>query len=288
VRAGLAVAQPVPGPVLRATTRALRTVLPQDWLPELSGDLPGPGPARHPRHADPADVVFFPACINSMFGSDGPGVTAGFLRLADAAGIRVRIPDGIDGLCCGTVWSSKGLPAGHDAMAARTAAALRAATDDGRLPVVADAASCTHGLHDLVEPGGPLDGIEVLDVVTYVRRHMLDRLAGRFAEPLRTVVVHPTCSTTHLDTTDDLVAVTAAVAKQVVVPRAWGCCGFSGDRGLLHPELTAAATAPEAGEVATIDADAWVSANRTCELGMTRATGRTYEHAVELLASRLR
>lgn len=34
--------------------------------------------------------------------------------------------------------------------------------------------------------------------------------------------------------------------------------------------------------------DAFVSANRTCELGMTRATGQEYRHVLEVLAERLR
>ena len=36
----------------------------------------------------------------------------------------------------------------------------------------------------------------------------------------------------------------------VEVPENWGCCAFAGDRGMLHPELTASATAKQAAEVA--------------------------------------
>ena len=72
-------------------------------------------------------------------------------------------------------------------------------------------------------------------------------------------------------------------AKDVAIPYTWGCCGYAGDRGMLHPELTDSATAREAAEVAGIDADFHVSSNRTCELGMTRATGRPYRHVLELL-----
>ena len=39
----------------------------------------------------------------------------------------------------------------------------------------------------------------------------------------------------------------------------------------------------EAREVAALDAAAHASCNRTCELGMTRATGRPYHHVPELL-----
>jgi D-lactate dehydrogenase len=84
-----------------------------------------------------------------------------------------------------------------------------------------------------------------------------------------------------------LVTVAKAVAETVNVPLATGCCAFAGDRGMLHPELTREATAPEAAEVAELAATAHASCNRTCELGMTRATGQPYRHVLELLVERL-
>jgi len=69
----------------------------------------------------------------------------------------------------------------------------------------------------------------------------------------------------------------------VVVPDGWGCCAFAGDRGMLHPELTADATRAEARSVAAIPADAWASVNRPCEIALTRATGRPYRHILEPL-----
>lgn len=75
------------------------------------------------------------------------------------------------------------------------------------------------------------------------------------------------------------------IAPRPASRTAWGCCAFAGDRGMLHPELTAGATRDEAREVAEIDADAYVSANRTCEMGMTRATGHEYRHVLDLLAA---
>jgi D-lactate dehydrogenase len=53
---------------------------------------------------------------------------------------------------------------------------------------------------------------------------------------------------------------------------------------MLHPELTASATRAQADEVRASGATAHASCNRTCELGMTRATGEEYGHVLELLA----
>lgn len=77
--------------------------------------------------------------------------------------------------------------------------------------------------------------------------------------------------------------IAAAVAESVHIPDEWGCCAYAGDRGLLHPELTASATAREAAEVVSEQYDLHLSANRTCELGMTEATGRPYRHVLEAL-----
>jgi len=150
------------------------------------------------------------------------------------------------------------------------------------LPIISDAASCTEGFAGLL--GGPSG--RVIDAVTYAAETLLPRLTV-LARQGR-VAVHPTCSTQALGATDALVTIARAVADEAVVPEAWGCCAFAGDRGMLHPELTAAATADEVADLARLSAEGGdfahaVSANRTCELGMSRATGMPYTHVLELL-----
>lgn len=145
------------------------------------------------------------------------------------------------------------------------------------MPVVTDASSCTEGFRHALEGSG----MRTIDAVTFVRERVLPRLT--VSSQLTRLALHPTCSTAKLGIDGDAYAIAAAVATEVVVPDSWGCCGFSGDRGMLHPELTAAATAKQAAEVIEADAEAHASTNRTCELGMTRATGRRYEHLLEVL-----
>jgi D-lactate dehydrogenase len=82
--------------------------------------------------------------------------------------------------------------------------------------------------------------------------------------------------------------VTEALAEDVYVPPSAFCCGFAGDRGMLHPELTASATEAEAAELAPRRFDAYVSNNRTCEIGLTNGTGRPYTSLVQLAEERSR
>ena len=88
--------------------------------------------------------------------------------------------------------------------------------------------------------------------------------------------------------TPKLEAVAAACAESVLMPRDAGCCGFAGDRGLLFPELTASATRPEALEVMAHGCDGHFSSSRTCEIGVTRATGRIYRSFLFLLETATR
>ncbi len=106
------------------------------------------------------------------------------------------------------------------------------------------------------------------------------RLTGR-------VVLHPVCSTTRTGGLDDLLRVARAHAEEVVVPPAAGCCGFAGDRGFVLPEVTRNATRDEAAEVAGLRATRHVSTTRSCEIGLSRATGRSYTSLVHLVRESL-
>ncbi|WP_062518551.1 FAD-binding and (Fe-S)-binding domain-containing protein [Demequina gelatinilytica] len=282
----LDVAAVLPDPLVHGVNRAARAVLGEDIVPLWSADLPKGGERRaRPAPEGPPEAVYLPSCQSAMFGAGaGPGVQAAFEALCGAAGIPLLVPDGIDSLCCGTVWSSKGATDGLDAMRARVLPVLRDATDGGRLPVVSDASSCTEGFARLVAAAEDVD-VRVVDAVGFVAEHVLPAL-GEMPR-LASLTLHPTCSSVHLGLEADLRRVAGAVAREVAVPDDWGCCAFAGDRGLLHPELTASATAPEAAVVAALGSDAHASCNRTCELGMSRATGVPYRHVLELLAERL-
>jgi len=283
---------------LTLLTGAARRVLSHNLVPLVASDLPAAGPARLTpgvrvgQPTAPAPVaVFYQACIGSLFaGQPAPrsttGAAAAFLELCRRADLTIVVPEGMSGLCCGTPWQSKGLTTGHRQMAAQNLAALWTATDGGRLPVITDAASCTQGLREL---GDQLTGVDqvryrnlrIVDSVAFAAEHILPRLA--IPEKLASMALHPTCSTTHLGVEADLRSLATAAADEVFVPPSWGCCAFAGDRGMLHPEVTASATRIQAAEVNEQPRAAYASCNRTCEMGMSRATGRPYEHILHIL-----
>ncbi len=242
-----------------------------------------------------AVAVYLPACINRIFGNSrgkgGPSLPEALVAVSARAGMPVWIPGDAAGYCCGTPFHSKGQTEAHAWMAVHTAEALWRWSEEGALPVVIDASSCTNGV--VAEIPEALDDewkqrlskIEVLDSVVWG-----ERLLGELevSSPASSATVHPTCSARHLGLDRRLRAIAEALAEEVVVPPTATCCGFAGDRGILHPELTAAATAGEAAEVTAREFDLHLSSNRTCEIGMERATGRTYESFIFPLEERTR
>ncbi|WP_256839282.1 FAD-binding and (Fe-S)-binding domain-containing protein [Ornithinimicrobium faecis] len=293
----LTVAKLLPSGLPVGATQAVRAVASHDQVPAYDAQLPRGGTSRPAFDPQAPAAVLFSACIGEMFGPEpgaaehahGSGATGALVDLCVQAGVPLRTPEGLGGLCCGTPWKSKGLTSGYEVMADRVVPALREATDGGRLPIVVEASSCTEGLVTMVEARAP--ELRVMDAIEFVHDTVLPRLS--VTRSAQSVVVHPTCSTERAGTSAALIELARAVSDDVVVPVAWGCCAFAGDRGLLHPELTASATAAEAAEVAQAAADrpgdtAYVSCNRTCEIGMTRATGQPYRHVLELLADATR
>ncbi|MFF0558758.1 FAD-binding and (Fe-S)-binding domain-containing protein [Streptomyces sp. NPDC004266] len=261
--------------------RAVRPDLVPEWLPEI----PGAAARRLPRTHRPAAVaVYYPACVNRVFGGPegerGPSLPEAVVAVSARAGRPVWIPDDVAGTCCATIWHSKGYERGNEVMANRIVEAAWGWTAGGRLPLVVDASSCALGIAHEVVPYLTEDNralhaeLTVLDSVVWAADELLPRLEVR--RRVASAVVHPTCSMRHLGDEEKLTVLAEACAEEVVVPADAGCCAFAGDRGMLHPELTASATAREAAEVTARPFDAHLSANRMCEIGMDRATGRSY------------
>lgn len=292
-RRGLAAIDVVSGTVgeraLAGLTGALRKIVSTDLVPAIVGPMPRPAPSTlPPTQREGAAAVYFPACINRIFGRapgvDGPSLPAALVTVSARAGRPLWIPEDVQGLCCSTPWGSKGYRQGQEFMAAAIADALWRWTDHGALPVVVDASSCTHGL--LEDVAAHLDAgrqecfaqLTIHDAVTWAHEELLPRLT--VTHRLGSVALHPTCSTTHLGLNRKLAELAAAVAEEVVVPLGTTCCGTAGDRGLLHPELVVSATEQERETLDARPFDAYLSANRTCEMGLHQATGRPYESFV--------
>lgn len=275
----------LPEKLVGLVTDAARALVGEDTMPRYGGALPRGGRGRR-RLAGrvgspdgPIRAIYLPACVNSMFGParrGDMGVTDALIECARRAGIALFVPDGAERLCCGTPWSSKGMASGKEIMREKVNRVMGSLGYMCHLPVISDGVSCSEGFEALIEPD-----FTVTDAVVFAARELLPRL--EITRPVESLTLHPTCSSTRMGVNEALMQVADAVSKEVHVPLHAGCCAYAGDRGMLHPELTASATREEAADVTALGSAAHASLNRTCEIGMSTATGKTYRHIIELL-----
>ncbi|MBM3668865.1 MAG: 4Fe-4S dicluster domain-containing protein [Actinobacteria bacterium] len=286
---GITVSRRIPRLTSRLATKA-RLVTSSSKIPRVDEDLPRGGHPRRPVRADNPEIIYLPSCMNTLFSApeNSMGVSRSFLALCREAGISVRIPTGIDELCCGTPWKPKGLDRGYRRMRESVRSTVVRETREGEIPLVTDASSCTEGfiksLEGLDLPSA--SNIRVFDVVSFTVYELMPRLP-KVERKFDSLALHPTCLIIRLGLEQDLKELTSEVAHRTMIPNAWGCCAFAGDRGLLVPGLTRAATEDQAHEVKEAKSAIHASCNRTCEIGMSRATGEPYSHILEYLAQAL-
>jgi len=278
---------------IMAITDMARAVAGKEVMPGWLPNMPAPAGARLPKTPrQGAAGVYFTACVNRIFGrmrgqEREPSLQETMIAVSARAGMPLWIPADVGGHCCATIWHSKGFGDGNAVMANRIAESLWRWSDGGRLPIVCDASSCSLGISsEIVDYLTPRNRarhaqLAVLDSVAWAHDRLLPKLEIR--RKAASAVVHPSCSINHLKLANKLQALAAAMADEAIMPAAHACCGFAGDRGFLHPELTRSATAEEAAEVGADGFAAYLGSNRTCEIGLNLATGKDYASFVYLL-----
>jgi D-lactate dehydrogenase len=276
---------------LTALTAVARSVVSPDLMPAVPGPMPRAASELPKTDRKGAAAVYFCACINRMFGRDpaGPAVPSlaeAFVSLSKRAGKPLWIPRDVAGLCCSTPWKSKGYRRGHKHMAQTVADAMWRWSEGGVLPIVVDAASCTLGFKEDIatqlegERKKQYESLKIIDSIAWCH-DLLPNLT--IPHKLRRAAVHPTCSITQLGLAGALKEIARCLADDVEVPIGTTCCGTAGDRGLLHPELVVSATREVRLVLIDRPFDAYLSANRTCEMGLRHATARPYESFIFLL-----
>ncbi len=291
LRAGHLVQSLLGGGAMAGLTRAIRAVAGQPF-PQWDAGMPRPAKRLRARGSrEGSAAVYFPSCVSRTMGAlpgepDETSLMDVFVEVARRAGSPVFIPPDVAGTCCGVPFSSKGYAGAHAFAVNRAIERLWTWSGDGTLPIVVDTSPCTYGLQTsrpqlTPENQARFDRLTILDAVSFTHDTLLPKLAAR--RKSGAVAVHPVCSLTKMNLGGKLEGIARFCSDDVVVPITAGCCAFAGDRGFLHPELTASATRLEAAEVRARSCAEHLSSSRTCEIGMTRATGQVYRSYLFLL-----
>ena len=233
-----------------------------------------------PEAHSPLKVVYFPSCINQTMGQSKEGkkkhdLVDEVIQLMAKAGYEVIFPEGMERMCCGQIWESKGMLDIADRKSAELEQALWKASEEGRYPVLCAQSPCLHRMKKVMKK------MKLYEPAEFIMKYLVPRL--EFHPIDRHVALHLTCSTREMGVADDLIALARMCSTNVYLPEGVGCCGFAGDRGFTFPEMNRYALRKLRPQIEANHIEVGYSNSRTCEIGLETNTGIPYMSIVYLV-----
>ena len=223
-------------------------------------------------------VVYFPSCITRSMGvsreySDAMEITKVTEILIRRAGFEVIYPDGLDSLCCGMAFSSKGFVEAGKISSDKLEEALRIASEDGKYPVLCDMSPC---LYTMKTNFG--DRLKLYEPAEFADIFLLDKLNIKKLD--KKVSLFAVCSAKKMEVDGHLKKIAELCTNNVVVIDS-NCCGFAGDRGFLLPELNKHGLR-NIKEQSNGCSEGYAT-SRTCEIGLSKHSGISFKSIFYLL-----
>ncbi|HML66261.1 MAG TPA: FAD-binding and (Fe-S)-binding domain-containing protein [Dysgonomonas sp.] len=212
-------------------------------------------------------VVYFPSCINRSMGKSN-GYEKGDVELTkktqellQRAGFTIIYPEGINSLCCGMAFSSKGLKEEGARKSKELENALLKASENGKYPILFDMSPCFYTFHEAYEN----KNLKIYDPIEFMLDFVMPKL--EIKHPRNIVTVFPVCSVKKIGMEQKLLQLAKLCSKEVAFVDT-NCCGFAGDRGFTYPELNAHGQRHLNEQIPAGCKDGY-STSRTCEIGMS-------------------
>jgi len=212
-------------------------------------------------------VVYFPSCINRSMGKskgyekDDVELTKKTQELLQRAGFTIIYPEGINSLCCGMAFSSKGLKEEGARKSKELEEALLKASDNGKYPILFDMSPCFYTFHEANQN----QALRIYDPIEFMLDFVMPKLQVK--HPRDIVTIFPVCSVKKIGMEQKLLQLAHLCSKEVALVDS-NCCGFAGDRGFTYPELNAHGQR-HLNEQIPADCKDGYSTSRTCEIGMS-------------------
>ncbi|SMO41784.1 D-lactate dehydrogenase [Saccharicrinis carchari] len=271
----------LPTPVMQAGGMALHKISGRS-IPLWNRNMPIGAPQVNTGSnlESPDKVLYFPSCINRMFGNDSSNREEAALsqltqQLLQKAGYQIIYPDNINKLCCGMAFDSKGFKREGENKLHELEKALLTASQKGDIPVLCDMSPCLYRMKERMDKK-----LKLYEPIAFTLDYLKDKLA--FTQQNETVMVHSTCSSTKMGLNDKLVQLAQLCATEVINPEKTGCCGWAGDKGFNLPALNTSALKYLKDEVPA-RAVAGYSTSRTCEIGLSLHSGLNYQSILFLV-----
>ena len=236
-------------------------------------------PHKEEQHSE-LKVVYFPSCINQTMGQSKHGgkihdLVDEVIQLMAKAGYEVIFPKGMERMCCGQIWESKGMLDIADRKSAELEAALWKASEEGKYPVLCAQSPCLHRMKKVMHR------MDLYEPAEFIMKFLVPRLD--FHPIDRHIALHLTCSTRQMGVDKDMIELAKLCSKNVFLPEGVGCCGFAGDRGFTFPELNSYGLRKLRPQIEANGIEVGYSNSRTCEIGLETNSGIPYMSIVYLV-----
>ncbi|WP_325049113.1 FAD-binding and (Fe-S)-binding domain-containing protein [Dongshaea marina] len=208
------------------------------WLPEMPKAARfDPGPQAH---SGKDKVVYLPSCVSRTMGpakgSSLEPLIDKTLALLNKAGFEVIFPEGVQELCCGMPYGSKGFPEQSEHKQNQLQQALLKASNQGEYPIYMDTSPCS--LKSSLAQSGELP-LKIYEPFSFIYHYLVPRL--EFTPIPEPVMLHVTCSSRRKGLAELMRELTRMCASEVIEPSGIDCCGWGGDKGFNRPELNESA-----------------------------------------------
>jgi D-lactate dehydrogenase len=236
-------------------------------------------PQKEEEHS-PLKVVYFPSCINQTMGTskesnDKRALVDEVIHLLAKAGYETIFPEGMERMCCGQIWESKGMLDIADRKSAELEEALWKASEHGKYPVLCAQSPCLHRMRKVMKK------MKLYEPAEFIMTYLVERL--EFHPIDRHIALHLTCSTREMGVDKDMIALARLCCNNVYLPEGVGCCGFAGDRGFTFPELNKYGLRKLRPQIEANAIEVGYSNSRTCEIGLETNTGIPYMSIIYLV-----
>ena len=244
----------------------------------IEKSIPHPSDVSH--QTSDLKVVYFPSCINQTMGQSKSGgkihdLVDEVIQLMAKAGYEVIFPEGMERMCCGQIWESKGMLDIADRKSAELEAALWKASEEGKYPVLCAQSPCLHRMRKVMHK------MKLYEPAEFIMKYLVDRLD--FHPTDKHIALHLTCSTRQMGVDKDMIALAKLCSTNVFLPEGVGCCGFAGDRGFTFPELNRYGLRKLRPQIEANHIEVGYSNSRTCEIGLETNAGIPYMSIVYLV-----
>lgn len=221
-------------------------------------------------------IVYLPACFSRAIGTsslhdDHRPTFVVVTKVLETMGFNVIIPEDLPSYCCGLTFKNQSFKKqAYDSYADYYMFMLRV-TENGKYPVLMDYSRCSAFV---IEKLGQDNLIKLYDSANFLHDLVLPRLPKNIIRKDQTIALHITCSNRTLGHADMLNTVAGRMAREVIAPIGTECCGASGNRWVVTPEVAKKAVRHVHKQIE--ECSIGYSTALSCQNSLTRETGILY------------